>query len=942
MQYNKNIFCVYNKNEIDRYSNILFNLSYHIDSCYSNSIISITEKIKYQGVIEIINNELQIVYNAKQKNISETSNSISLDTIYNYELMDVHIINNQTFNYFDDIKQSIIKLSCEIGFKNLHDLFNLVCGYNYIKNISCGYDDYYEKIKLYNKIFIPMTFKKIKYDEKLYDIECTLINPKYEALLNNYYEITVSYPLVNYKLIIEGYFTNDSLNIIIKSSEENSLINKKRDIIIKALNKNKTIPNYFKESFINNLSINDILVNNENTIVTNVNKIYKQYNKLSRLTFRNLINDFTNQNNTIIDQFNIIKIFLIGNTINNINIACLLYGLTKDKKTGSVIIQNIIFNNLNVQQQHKIIQNVTTLKKEIEIIKNISINEIDIKTQIIINKAMPDNVKKLIFEKIDEMKNNNTDYHKQKTYVDILANYPWNYDSDNDIFKQMQGCSETSVNFLNNMKKVLDENIYGHDECKTTMAELIGKWISNPKSSGKSIGIYGAYGVGKTLIAKSLGKVLNIPCKQINLGGLDDRCYLSGHSYTYNASQPGLLLRKIVEAGTQRCVIYFDELDKTCEKNGINEISNILIHITDPNANTEFSDSFFSELTFDISKILFVFSYNDPNKVDKILLDRMEQIEVLPYTTHDKILIVKNFLIKEICENIGMDHNIIKIDETNIEYIIENYTCEAGVRDIKRKLDKIFLKLNLDKIYNKNIFRNMIDNKIIITKEMIDSYLNKQISTIKQIHKTDSIGVINGLYATNFGYGGIVPICVYNSYTGIKNNMTLTITGSQGRVMQESVSFAFTIAMNMIKDEYRKIFIDSCVFGLHIHTPDGATSKDGPSAGSAFVIAFVSIILSKKIKHDIGITGEIDINGKITEIGGLEYKLKGAYNSGIKKVFVPEENKKDIDKILEKDEKIKNNLTIVIVNNIIDVIKDVLMEDDNKEFDCNSYFKNIK
>jgi ATP-dependent Lon protease len=383
----------------------------------------------------------------------------------------------------------------------------------------------------------------------------------------------------------------------------------------------------------------------------------------------------------------------------------------------------------------------------------------------------------------------------------------------------------------------------------------------------------------------------------------------------------------MVDAGKSRCIIYFDELDKTCTKHGINEIFNTLIHVTDPNTNNHFSDAFFNEVTFNLDKVLFVFSYNDPDKIDKILLDRMEKIEVKPYSLHDKLIITKQFLLNEIATDIGVSNDFIQISNADIEYIIEHYTFEPGVRELKRKMENIFLKINLDRIYGREMFAGITDNvsKININRDHIDKYLNKPLLTIKKIHTCDDIGIINGLYATVNGSGGIIPILIYNNYVGTKNKFILKITGSQGKIMKESVEFAFTTAMNLIKDTYRNTFIKSCQFGLHIHTPDGATPKDGPSAGAAFTTGFISRILGIKIKKDIAMTGEIEMNGKITAIGGLLYKLKGAHKAGVKTIFIPKENKEDLDKILLKDILLGQEINIIPVDHISQILKEAFV-----------------
>jgi ATP-dependent Lon protease len=225
-----------------------------------------------------------------------------------------------------------------------------------------------------------------------------------------------------------------------------------------------------------------------------------------------------------------------------------------------------------------------------------------------------------------------------------------------------------------------------------------------------------------------------------------------------------------------------------------------------------------------------------------------------------------------------------------------------------------------------------------MTPLIIDEILNKQTSSNKKVHENPEIGIVNGLFATSIGFGGIIPIVVYTNYMGSHGKFVIKMTGSQGKVMKESVSFAFTTAINLIKPEYRNKFIKDNPYGLHVHTPDGATPKEGPSAGSAFTTVFISKILGKRIRNNIAMTGEIEMNGNITAIGGLVYKLKGAEKAGVKTVFYPKDNLEDYNKLLIKDKTIADHMNIISVSHIKDVIKLALLEDStNLDLDTDKY-----
>jgi ATP-dependent Lon protease len=413
---------------------------------------------------------------------------------------------------------------------------------------------------------------------------------------------------------------------------------------------------------------------------------------------------------------------------------------------------------------------------------------------------------------------------------------------------------------------------------------------------------------------------------------VDDGSVLSGHSFTYSSAQPGLIVKKMIAAGSSRCIMFFDEVDKTGAKHGINEVTNVLIHATDYNSNDKFNDKFLQEIGFPLNKVLFVFSYNDRNKIDRILLDRIEEIDVSAYSPEDKIQITKDHLIKELSKDIGIEQGSVDMSDDAIMYLVESFTNEPGVRELKRKLEKILTKLNVDRVYGREPFsKSKVFSKqtpIVIDKLLIDKYLVKPNILIKKVHITDEGGVINGLYATTIGMGGVLPILVYKNYS-VKEGFKLKLTGSQKRVMRESIMFAMTIATNIVEDIYIKQFLQNNPNGLHIHTPDGATPKDGPSAGAAFTTAIISRMLQKKIKHNIAMTGEIETNGLVTAIGGLECKLSGAKRAGVKLVFVPKENESDYDKILKTNKTlIDDNFKVKFVDHITEILDYALIDGD--------------
>ena len=682
----------------------------------------------------------------------------------------------------------------------------------------------------------------------------------------------------------------------------------------------------FKNKYIKYCDIGEIIVYSKNKWIKVLNEAYYLYSKLSNKTFSNIIHDFSNKMNKPSDIYNIIKILLLGSE-EQINIAGMLFLILKDKKINNLFISDVVYLSLNFVSQIKLKKININLKEEIEKINEMTYENVDLKKQILLLKNMPINIKTLAIEKINEMKLNNNDYYKQFLYVKTLLNFPWPDKNDN-FFKISAENPIKCEEYLDNIENKLNIKTYGHKKIKEQLILQVSKWISNPKSNGCAISLNGPPGVGKTLLAKSLSESLEIPFVQITLGGQNDGELLHGHGYTYSGAQPGLIIKKILEAGSTRCILYLDELDKSCAKHGsTNEITSILIHLTDSNMNSTFQDRFFQGIDFPLDRVIIMTSYNDRSKIDPILLDRFIELDVKPYSIQDKILIIKNYIIKELANNIGIPYSI-EISDLCIKQIINDYTIEAGVRDIKRKIELILLKLNKLYLTNK-ISKYIIENKIHITQEIIDEFIDNNKIECKKIYDISFVGIVNGLYATSIGTGGITTIQIEPNYS-LDSNFILKLTGSQGDIMKESIQCSFTCAIrylykNSSYNTLEKINLhikENFPNGFHIHTPSGATPKDGPSAGAAFSIGFISLILNKQFNNNVAMTGEIDLNSNITKIGGLEYKLVGAKQAGVKTVLIPKDNFNDIEQI-KKDyyDLFDDNFKYIYISTLDDAIK---------------------
>jgi endopeptidase La len=912
-------------------------------------------KKKNNNKIESIDNFNLINYNLEI--IDEIKKLINESIIFN-ELNNVDdLINLATYDPLKNIKEQILLLSKIVGFTSVKDIIYLL--YN-VNSIHLEDEDL-EKFKLINRILCPLNYEiSTITSTKHYKISINKIhNSNYITLFNNQCEIKIV--IKDTMLSINGYILSDPLNIFIRTSQiSNNFLYKKKSLFENIVNlisteyNNKCIiskENFkkiqhinkdFSDIYLKNMTIIEIFIINEEQFINTMIEDYYKFIELNKLQFVKLLKNFTKDaQDNIYNMFNTIKLLLLGSE-ENCSVASLLFNLLKDKKSKSNdCIANIIYNQLNYIAQLKLKKSSFNIKNELEKIKDITSADIDLKKQVILSKNMPNHIKKICLEKIEELKNSSNETYKIKMYVSLLIQFPWPSEIDDNFFKILSTDKSKSKEFLEKTEKNLDIMIYGHKEAKNKTLQMLGKIISVQGCNIHPIGLVGPPGVGKTKFAQILAKCLDIPFVQITLGGQNDGELLHGHGYTYSGAQPGLIVKKMVDAASSRCIMFFDELDKCVAKNGqVNELMSILIHLTDPMTNGSFQDRFFQEITFPLNKVIFIFSFNDINKIDKILLDRMEILTVESYNLKEKINIANDHLLKDICKDVGFQPNSVVFNKEILSKIIEEHTFEPGVRSLKRCIENILLKLNLDRIYQKNLFEPVNDvikeynddNPLIINDTILEEYLGKSKITFKTIHKKDMVGIVNGLYATNMSSGGIVPIQITGHHFGNTNKFILKLTGNQKKIMRESILYSFTTAINLINLKQKELFFNKYPGGLHIHNPEASTPKDGPSAGVAFTLAFLSIMLDKKIKHNIALTGEIDLYGNVTKIGGVRYKVQGAFKANVNVIYLPKENEEDLEKLKkELPEIFDDNHKCKFVETVIDVARDAIVDwDDNQ------------
>jgi ATP-dependent Lon protease len=576
-------------------------------------------------------------------------------------------------------------------------------------------------------------------------------------------------------------------------------------------------------------------------------------------------------------------------------------------------IINGYFSNLEVEEKKIILSKLKNIKNYHCLNKPLLFT--------LISMEIPDNQKNYIIKKYLSLVSGRSESNKLKEWIDAIVTIPFG----KYIGTDMKTIKNNNIKkFLDNLNKLMDDAVWGHDEAKHHIIQIIGQKFRNSNSSGNNIGIWGPPGNGKTtLIKEGIAKAMNRPFVFISLGGATDSSILEGHSYTYEGSIYGRIVNGLINTKCMNPIIYFDELDKVSKTHKGDEIINLLIHLTDPVQNSHFRDKYFHGIDLDLSKATFIFSYNDPSLINHVLLDRITQVETKYLLINQKIYISQNYLIPNILKEIGFKDKSVNITDKLIIYIIDKYTNEGGIRKLKEIFFCIMREINVA-----NLTKTKLDNKLIkfphqITENNIISILkHKNEMNGETINNIDKYGVINGMYATTSGIGGIMPIEVLWIPTSLPYE--IKATGNLLQVIKESTFVASSLAFNYLdskkQDEYLKQWKDK-PRGLHIHCPEGSTPKDGPSAGTALTVAIYSMLIKKKIKHDIAITGEINLQGQVTAIGGLENKLEGAKKAGVKLALFPKQNQKDIDKIKKRNPTlIDENFKVQSIETIDDAI----------------------
>ena len=463
------------------------------------------------------------------------------------------------------------------------------------------------------------------------------------------------------------------------------------------------------------------------------------------------------------------------------------------------------------------------------------------------------------------------DYAIQRNYIDLLLELPWEiYSKDKFDLKRAQ--------------KILDKDHYGLEDVKRRIIEYLAVLKLRNDMKSPILCLYGPPGVGKPSLGRSIAKALGREYVRMALGGLRDEAEIRGHRKTYIGAMPGRILQLIKKAGTSNPVFVLDELDKLSQGYG-GDPSSAMLEVLDPEQNNEFYDNFL-EIGYDLSKVMFIATANDLSTIQPALKDRMEIINISGYTIEEKVEIARHFLLPKVLKEHGMEDKQIQLGKKEIERIIEGYTRESGVRNLEKQIAKIVRyiarAIAMEEEYNPKISLDDIRKILGIPTER-DKYENNEVA-----------GVVTGLAWTSVG-GDI--LFIESAFS--KGSGGLSITGNIGTVMKESA----TISLEYIKAHAEQFGLDTRIFEqykIHIHIPEGATPKDGPSAGIALLTSLFSLLTQRRVKKNLAMTGEITLRGKVLPVGGIKEKILAAKRAGIKEIILCKDNEKDIDEIKQE------------------------------------------
>lgn len=537
-------------------------------------------------------------------------------------------------------------------------------------------------------------------------------------------------------------------------------------------------------------------------------------------------------------------------------------------------IQKDIESKVSKQQKEYFLrEQLKAIKKELGIEKDEKVTEIDNINEKIKDLHLSEEAQKVLDEQIEKLKlldSHSPEFHVTRTYIQALINLPWGkYTKDNLDIKKA--------------RKILDRDHYGLDDVKKVILEFISTIIKRDSVGGSILCLVGPPGVGKTSVGKSIANALGRKFFRFSVGGMRDEAEIKGHRRTYIGAMPGKIIDSLKRTESANPVIMLDEIDKI-GKSFQGDPASALLEVLDPEQNRDFLDHYL-DVRFDLSKILFVTTANQMDTIPRPLLDRMEVIQLPGYILEEKLEIAKRYLIPNQMEMHNLNKEEINISPKAVEVIIDKYAREAGVRNLEKQIKKIMRKTTL-KLAEEKI------KKVNVTIRNLEEYLGKEIFSTEELYKKSIPGVVLGLAWTSMG-----GVTLYIEAQGIKGRgKGFKQTGQLGSVMQESSEIAYSyIQAKLCSEEDKKDYFNN--YFIHLHVPTGATPKDGPSAGITMALALYSLVMNKKVKNKLAMTGELTLTGKVLPIGGLREKVIAARRVGVYELIVPKDNKGDFERL---------------------------------------------
>lgn len=588
------------------------------------------------------------------------------------------------------------------------------------------------------------------------------------------------------------------------------------------------------------------------------------------------------------------------------------YALLKEdsKKKRTEKIEKMIYEYINIESITKSAKNkededlkkmyketsirkqIDYLEKELEEINPDCVSETSEFERKIEKSGMNKDAKKEALKVLNRLKqegNSSQEYGMLYDYLDFMTSLSWKKEK----FKNYD---------ISKAKEVLDKEHFGLKKVKKRIIEEVAVMNLNKKQSGSILLFVGPPGTGKTSVASSIAKALNRKYVRISLGGIRDEAEIRGHRRTYLGALPGRIMSGIEKSGVSNPVIVLDEVDKLITSYD-GDPASALLEVLDPEQNNTFTDHYLN-VPYDLSDTLFICTANSIDKIPEPLLNRMEVIEFSGYTPIEKEQIAKEYLIPESMKKIGLTKKQIDFTSSGIKNIIKDYTMESGVRGLKRIIEHLCRESALKIVTGE-------ENKIEITNKNYSEYIDIHKIHHDEVGKSTNSGIITGLAWTSAG-GEI--LFIESSMT--KGKGKLTITGQLGDVMKESIQIAISLIKNIYPEYVKKISESD----IHIHVPEGAVPKDGPSAGITITTALASLLTNKKVSGNIAMTGEVSLRGNVMPIGGLKEKLMAAERAGVKKAFIPKDNIEDLKDIPEE---IKEKIEVIPVTTVKEVLKEL-------------------